>query len=1276
MALLSGGGLVLNSSRATDTRYGTTRYATDAEAAAGADIDTSITPDQLAAAVASGVGAVSGGLVYRGVFDASTGLPSLATGLKGDFYKVSVAGTYLGIVMNVGDNLILNANMGGVVAPEKIDLIDNTEAIIGIDDLNDVATDGVVAGQYLKYDGSGWVDSTIQISEVSGLQTDLTAKQNEINLIESSVGLTASGSLSPFTLTGIVAGKTTFKAAIDALSGELSSVDGERQATQTELDLTQTSVGLLASGSLSPFTLSGVAAGKTTIKAAIDALSADGVTLGNDILSVQNELDLTQESMGLLASGSLSPFTLTGIVAGKASFKDAVDALSVELLATRNDLQAELDLSQTSLGLLPSGSLSPFTLTGVVAGKTTFKAAIDALSASGVSLGNDIFATQTEMDLTQESLGLLASGSLSPFTGIFTSGKSTHKAAIEALDTRLNEKPDHVVYVSGEFGNNSYDGAAYTPKQTIAAALSSLPNDGSKAAIYLFPGTYSENITVSRTNTTIAGLSAAGRGGHITSISGSVSIEPSFSAGGIFNNFVIFENLLISQSGANPGVNLGGTFLYQAHFRNCQIFTDNVNVSLIKSNATVDSRLYFFNCSITHTGNSAFHTIELAKGQLFADMCEIYRNNGTSASRAIVLSGTASAPRITNTILTVTGCARAIEAAGVGNNLTMGNSVIGNSTANSTGIYIGSGAIATAVYTFFDVATAAGTGHIVDGAAGSVFVYGYNLYANDTTIGASVTKIPLAKDLATVATTGAYSDLTGKPNLAAVATSGQYADLLGSPTLADVATSGLYADLIGSPTLAAVATSGAASDVSVDGAPVNFTAASQTVEAFLDGIDNKIGTMDTAISDAGKVESVNGVSPISPSKDVIIDGSDIDAAHLAVNYVGSATLSIAGHLSAIDTALGNAGAVSTVNSIAPDGSKNVLLDAGDIAADLLAVNYVGSATLSIKGHLSGIDTALGSKADTVNGVSAIGGAITFDADSLVADRTGVNYIAASTLSVKAHLAAIDTALGNAGAVSTVNGVSPDGSKNVEIDGLDIDAGYAATNYVGGATLSIAGHLSAIDSVFPSKADTVNGVSAVDGAILFDADNLVADRDGVAYTATALQSVKQHLSAIDTALGLRGLVKTVNGTSPDINGAVVFDADSLVADRNGTNYTAAATLSVKAHLAAIDAALGGLGGGGGALAFSKNTASFTAVVNTHHSVDTTANAIAIAIPDLAGVAEGNRIRVRLTVRGGANNVTITSPSTLNGITSPLVLSVVGEHVEFFANKTDNVWEVLL
>jgi len=60
-------------------------------------------------------------------------------------------------------------------------------------------------------------------------------------------------------------------------------------------------------------------------------------------------------------------------------------------------------------------------------------------------------------------------------------------------------------------------------------------------------------------------------------------------------------------------------------------------------------------------------------------------------------------------------------------------------------------------------------------------------------------------ELATVALSGNYSDLNGRPNLAAVATSGSYDDLSDKPVLATVATSGSYNDLEDLPSLGSAA---------------------------------------------------------------------------------------------------------------------------------------------------------------------------------------------------------------------------------------------------------------------------------------------------------------------------------------------------------------------------------------------------------------------------------------------------------------------------------------
>ena len=48
-------------------------------------------------------GAVTGGLTYKGSYDAATNTPVLTSAKKGDFYIVSVAGTLAGVALNAGD---------------------------------------------------------------------------------------------------------------------------------------------------------------------------------------------------------------------------------------------------------------------------------------------------------------------------------------------------------------------------------------------------------------------------------------------------------------------------------------------------------------------------------------------------------------------------------------------------------------------------------------------------------------------------------------------------------------------------------------------------------------------------------------------------------------------------------------------------------------------------------------------------------------------------------------------------------------------------------------------------------------------------------------------------------------------------------------------------------------------------------------------------------------------------------------------------------------------
>ena len=111
--------------------------------------------------------------------------------------------------------------------------------------------------------------------------------------------------------------------------------------------------------------------------------------------------------------------------------------------------------------------------------------------------------------------------------------------------------------------------------------------------------------------------------------------------------------------------------------------------------------------------------------------------------------------------------------------------------------------------------------------------------------------------LATVATSGAYGDLTGTPSLASVATSGAYSDLSGTPSLSAVAISGAYSDLSGTPSLAPVATSGSYGDLS--GAP------SYAAVATSGNYSDLVGTPSYAtVATSGNYSDLSGTPSLAP----------------------------------------------------------------------------------------------------------------------------------------------------------------------------------------------------------------------------------------------------------------------------------------------------------------------------------------------------------------------------------------------------------------------------
>ena len=115
--------------------------------------------------------ALAGGVEYKGTFNATTGLPSLANAEQGDLYRIATGGTIYGQTWALNDNLLINADMGGSITNSKIDKIDNTEpgALLAANNLSDLASASTARTNLGVAIGSDVQAYDQQLADVAGL---------------------------------------------------------------------------------------------------------------------------------------------------------------------------------------------------------------------------------------------------------------------------------------------------------------------------------------------------------------------------------------------------------------------------------------------------------------------------------------------------------------------------------------------------------------------------------------------------------------------------------------------------------------------------------------------------------------------------------------------------------------------------------------------------------------------------------------------------------------------------------------------------------------------------------------------------------------------------------------------------------------------------------------------------------------------------------------------------------------------------------------------------
>lgn len=212
---------------------------------------------------------------------------------------------------------------------------------------------------------------------------------------------------------------------------------------------------------------------------------------------------------------------------------------------------------------------------------------------------------------------------------------STANTLYWATNPALSLVQPNTYFVSTGGSDTTGTGNVLNPYKTIQKALDQLPGGTPPqpgSVIMVYPGTYSDAITISKYRFTLAGFGDGDRLSKRITITAPIVIQTVVTEGANYtNNQLTFSDITIATtSGAcvtcsNVGIGLSVVFT------DCLIAQNSVSYHTVVFSPSTDSntRLYFYESALTTPSGSLCNTLEMTGGKIFECVDTDFTNNGT-----------------------------------------------------------------------------------------------------------------------------------------------------------------------------------------------------------------------------------------------------------------------------------------------------------------------------------------------------------------------------------------------------------------------------------------------------------------------------------------------------------------------------------------------------------------------------------------------------------------------------------------------------------------------